>query len=75
MFERILVKKLTIFLGLGQNGQMMGQSFVSGENKRIFVLPGRYAIVEVTTPQGKTVQELNFGQFGWEYVIDDTDVG
>jgi len=72
MFERIPVKKLNIFIGLDQRGQMMGQSFASNENKKIFVLPGRYASIEVMTPQGKTIQEFNFGQFGWEYTIDDT---
>ncbi len=71
MFERISVKKLTIFLGIGPNNQMVGQTFAASENKKIFVLPGRYASVEVTTPNGsKTVQEFNFGQFGWEYAVE-----
>lgn len=72
MFERINVKKLNIYIGLDQTGKMVGQSFSANETKKIYVYPGRYAAIETTTPSGdKTVQEFNFGQFGWEYVIDD----
>ena len=71
MFERIAVKKLTIFLGIGPNNQMVGQTFSTNENKKIFVLPGRYASIENTLPSGdKAVQEFNFGQFGWEYIVE-----
>lgn len=71
MFDKIFVKKLTIFLGIGPNSQMAGQIFTAGENRKIYVYPGRYAAVETMTANGKVVQEFNFGQFGWEYTIDD----
>lgn len=72
MFEKIFLKKLVIFIGLDQRGQMMGQTFTASENKKMYVYPGRYAAIETMTPNGKVIQEFNFGQFGWEYTVDDT---
>jgi hypothetical protein len=66
-FEKIPVKKMTIFLGLDARGQMMGQQMSATETTKMFVIPGRMSIVEVTNANSKTVKETPIGPFGWEY--------
>ncbi len=68
-FEKIAVKKLTVFLGVDQRGQIMGQPHTASEDKKLFVIPGQLAIIEITTPNGKVVHESPLGQFGWEYTL------
>lgn len=66
-FEKIPVKKMTIFLGIDQRGQIMGHNMIASETTKMFVIPGSMAIVEVTNASGKTIKETPIGQFGWEY--------
>ena len=68
-FEKIPVRKMTIFLGVDQRGQMMGQQMIATETTKMFVIPGSMSIVEVTNASGKTVKETPIGQFGWEYTV------
>ena len=73
-FEKIAVKKLTICLGVDPHGQMVLQAMSSTETVKIFVIPGKLAIIEVTNAQGKTVKETPLGPFGWEYIIEPQNV-
>jgi hypothetical protein len=68
-FERTAVKRLMIFIGIDQNGQVMTQNIEPNATTKIFVVPGRLVIIEAQTPDGKVVKETPIGQFGWEYVL------
>lgn len=69
MNSRIPVKKLTVNFGLNAQGQIMGNSHVETERKKLWVVPGRYAIIETADLQGNiTTVEMPIGPFGFEYV-------
>ncbi len=70
---KIEVKKISFFLGMQQNGQVIATTHTANENKKIYVLPGQYAIIEMTSPTGtRVITEMPIGPFGWEYTVDHT---
>lgn len=73
-YQRIAVKRLMLFMGVDQRGQLMGQSIIPNDTTKVFVIPGQMSIIETTTSQGKTITERPIGQFGWEYTIDDMEM-
>lgn len=69
MDERISVKKVTVNFGVNAQGQIMGNTHVETNNKKLFVVSGRYVIIETLgADKVKTIVELPLGPFGFEYV-------
>lgn len=65
---RIPVKRLVVNMGLNPQGQIMGAPHFASAMKSLFVVPGRYAIIETINASGtKTIAELPIGPFGIEY--------
>lgn len=71
-FQRIAVKRLMIFMGLDQKGQLMAQTIMPNATTKVFVIPGTMSIIEAQTSNGKVIKETPIGPFGWEYTVDDS---
>lgn len=70
MTDRIAIRRLSISAGVDQRGQTIAVQHVATTNKKLFVVPGKYASIEITGSDGKvTVGEVPLGQLGWEYEI------
>ncbi len=70
--ELIPIKKITIFIGMDNRGQIVGQTHSAmPPNVKLFVVPSKFFISEKTTPQGKVVKETPISPLGWEYVVED----
>lgn len=65
--EAIAVRRLIVHVGLSQDGKMMGLPHTASEQKKLFVVPGRLAIIVTITPGRTTITELPINQFGVEY--------
>lgn len=71
MDERIEVARLVVNFGLNGNGQVIGVTHLSSPAKKLFVIPGKLAIIEVThsSTGAVLVTEAALGPFGWEYEL------
>lgn len=67
---KIQVQKINFFLGMQNDGKMLSNAHVAADDKKLYVIPGQYAIIDTTTPAGRNViREVPIGPFGWEYTI------
>lgn len=56
-------------MALDGSGKVISINHTTGGSKKVFVVPGKIAIIEIKD-NGKTViAEAPIGQFGWEYEI------
>lgn len=59
-----------ITVGVNTEGQAVSQTHVATDNKKLFVLPGEFARIEVTLADGKVrTAEIPIGAMGWEYDV------
>jgi hypothetical protein len=57
-----------ITVGIDAKGQPVSNLHTAGENKKLFVEPGQFARIVVTSPDGKArTAEIPIGALGWEY--------
>lgn len=69
--DRVEVRHLKVGVGMNEQGQVVQINHVTGPNKKVFVISGKYAQIEVTNPvlNNLTIAEVPLGPFGWEYEI------
>ncbi len=65
----IEVKHVAFNLGLNPQGAMVQNRHVATPTKRLWVIPGKLAVMENRHPttNALTVYEIPLGPFGWEY--------
>lgn len=66
-FGRVQIKKLVLTIGIDPQGRSISTTHVATENKKMWVMPGRYATIEMTNAGVITTCEIPLGPFGWEY--------
>lgn len=71
MEEARSVKHLKIGVGMNEHGQVVQINHAAGPNKKIFVVPGKYAQIEITNQSinSVTFAEVPLGAYGWEYEL------
>jgi hypothetical protein len=65
----ISVPKLVITLGMTPGGDLIQQTHLANETRKIWVFPGRYARIETASPHkaATSVVEIALTPLGWQY--------
>lgn len=62
------VSHISIGVGFDDKGQVLRQNHFANAAKKLFIEPGKFAVIEFTDIKGKvSVAEVPIGALGWEY--------